>query len=111
MALPPAEPLFEHLVALRDSTHPLDPAHGHRWRAIDDWMSRAFPGADEDARQNALIGLMRHVGTMRAEAPLQAAKWVSTILRRKHVDHIRARDRDPVRSALRAERAHPTGFG
>jgi len=104
--LPPVEPLFEHLCALRDAEDPTDPRHEARWRYVSDWIARAFPGGGEegeDARQEAMISLLRHVGRMEAVAPLQAAKWISTILKRKRIDAIRVKQADPVRQALRSE--------
>ncbi len=106
MPLPPAELLFEHLVALRDAENPTHPRHDRRWREVSRWLEQAYPGraeGTEDARQEALASLFRNVGAMRAEGPLQAAKWVMTIVRRKRVDSIRLSGRDPVLSALRAE--------
>lgn len=104
--LPPPEPLYRELCALRDCGEPTHPRHGARWRLIAEWLEEAFPGTKpelEDARQETLISLVRHVATMRAEAPLQAAKWVGTIHRRKIVDAIRAQANDPVRQALERE--------
>ncbi len=112
MALPPLEPLFEQLCALRAAEAPTDPIHDARWRVISDWLARAFPGggdAGEDARQETLIALMRNVGRMQAEVPRQAAKWVATIHRRKRIDELRARANDPVRHALRYESARADG--
>lgn len=106
MALPPVEPLFEHLCVLRDADDVHDPCHAARWRYVAEWLVRAFPGGGdegEDARQETLISVVRSVSRMQAEAPLQAAKWISTILRRKRIDAIRVRDNDPVREALRQE--------
>ena len=106
MALPPVEPLFEHLCVLRDAEDPSHPSLGARWRYVADWVERAFPGGGdegEDARQETLISLLRNVSRMQAVAPLQAAKWISTILRRKRIDAIRVRNNDPVRQALRFE--------
>ena len=106
VALPPVEPLFETLCALRDADDPADALHRERWRYIAGWLERAFPGYGdevEDARQETLIALLRNVQRMQAVAPLQAAKWVSTILRRKRIDAIRARNADPVQKGLRAD--------
>ncbi len=106
MALPPVDRLYEHLCFLRDAEDPCDPRHEGRWREVARWLEQAFPGTKqetEDARQEALISLIRHIQGMRAEGPLQAAKWIATIVRRKRVDAIRARARDPVQSALITE--------
>lgn len=114
MPLPPAEPLFEELCALRDAADPTDPRHEPRWRRVADWLERAFAGTsaeDEDARQETLISLFRNVSRMQAEAPPQAAKWVATILRRKRVDALRARATDPVREGLKAAPARPDATG
>ncbi|MCB9597356.1 MAG: hypothetical protein H6719_31820 [Sandaracinaceae bacterium] len=108
MALPPLEALYEQLCALRDAEDPTDPRHEHRWRVVADWLERAFPGGGDegqDARQETLISLFRSISRMQAEAPKQAAKWISTILKRKRIDAIRARNADPVRQALRFESA------
>ncbi len=110
MALPPAEPLFAHLSALKEAADPTDPRHAARWRAVSDWLDAAFPGEREglaDARQEALFSLVRHVGGMRAEAPLQCAKWVATIVRRKRVDALRARKNDPLLEGMRNEPRTP----
>ena len=108
MPLPPPEPLFEHLAALRDAEDPCDPRHEARWRAIDRWLAQAFGGADGgDARQETLIALTRSVSRMQAEGPLAAAKWVATIHRHKKVDALRARKNDPVRAALETEPRAP----
>lgn len=110
MPLPPAELLFEHLVALRDAENALHPRHDRSWREVSRWLEQAYPGRAEgieDARQEALASLFRNVGGMRAESPLQAAKWVMTIVRRKRVDAIRLAGRDPVLKALRAEPSGP----
>ncbi len=106
MPLPPPEPLYEQLSALRDAGDPTDPQHAVRWRIIADWVECAFPGGGsegEDSRQEAMISLLRNVGRMQAEAPLQCAKWVSTIVRRKRVDAIRVMMNDPVRQAIKRE--------
>ncbi len=106
MPLPPVEPLYGHLTALRDAADPADPRHARRWREIARWLEQAFPGTTrdgEDARQEALVSLVRHVPHMRAESPLQAAKWISTIVRHKRVDALRARGKDPVHQALERE--------
>lgn len=110
MPLPPPEPLFEELLALRDAADPTAPEHEARWRRVADWLESAFAGKSaeaEDARQETLISLLRHVGGMQAVAPLQAAKWVSTIHRRKRVDALRARKADPVRQAMAREPRDP----
>lgn len=106
VSLPPVDALYEHLSALRDAEEPTDRQHDARWREIARWLDQAFPGKArelEDARQETLVSLMRHVGTMRAEGPLQAAKWVGTILRRKRIDVQRARSADPIERGLRME--------
>ncbi|MDQ3036694.1 MAG: hypothetical protein M3Y87_30155, partial [Myxococcota bacterium] len=95
--------LFDALVALRASGAPLDPRHDGRWRTIEAWLRATFPatGVDaEDARQETLIAIGRNVLRMEASAPLQAVKWVATIHRRKKVDGIRVRSRDPVQRGL-----------
>jgi hypothetical protein len=106
VSLPAIDPLYEHLVALRDAADACDPRHEWRWRAVSRWLAEAFPGqgrGTDDARQEALISLVRNVRSMRAEGPLQVAKWVSTIVRNKRVDSLRARRRDPVHEALARE--------
>ena len=50
-----------------------------------------------------MISLVRNVGRMQAEAPLQCAKWVSTILKRKRIDTLRVMASDPVRQGLKRE--------
>lgn len=112
MALPSPEPLYEHLCALRDAEDVYHPRHEPRWRAVSRWLELAFPGhgaEGADRRQETLLSLLRSVGTMRAEGPLQAAKWVSTIHRRKHVDAIRAQHRDPVHDGLKNRPRDPSG--
>lgn len=104
MPFPPVEPLHEHLIVLRDASDPADPRHDRRWREIARWLEQAFPARDlEDARQEALVSLVRYVPLMRAETPLQAAKWVSTIVRHKRLDVARSRSKDPVHKALERE--------
>lgn len=102
--------LFEHLLLLRSSDEPTHPRHDRSWRAIASWLAMAYaergPGAD-DARQETLVTLFRSVSGMRAESPAQAASWLLTIVRRKHVDALRAAQRDPVTLALRAEPRTP----
>jgi DNA-directed RNA polymerase specialized sigma24 family protein len=101
LPFPPVQPLYEHLCALRDAPDPCAPRHDARWRAVQKWIEQAFPGSGfEDARQEALLKLTRRVGSMRAEAPLQAASWLAQIVKRTHLDGIRARSRDPVHRAL-----------
>jgi hypothetical protein len=99
--LPPADMLFEELTALREAADPREePA---RWMRVSAWLAMAFPGrrpADEDARQETLLALLRHVGTMQAETPLACVKWVQTIHRHKRLDGIRSEGRDPVARAL-----------
>ena len=106
MPLPPAEPLYDELSFLRSAEDSSDPRHGKRWRVVALWVKRAFAGHGpeaEDARQETMISLLRNVGRMRAEAPLQCAKWVSTIHRRKRVDELRVMMNDPVRQAMKHE--------
>ncbi len=103
---PAAEALYEHLCLLRDADEPTHPRHAASWRVVSRWLAQAYPGTRrelEDARQEALVSLMRSVKTMRAEGPLQAAKWVGIILRRKRIDLARANVHDPIEQALRAE--------
>lgn len=98
--------LFDALSALRDAGDPLDRRHDARWRTIDAYLRATFPaeGAEADeARQETLIAIGRAVGQMEAAVPLQAAKWIATIHRRKVVDGVRARRRDPARSGLDRE--------
>lgn len=107
MPLPPVEPLWTHLCALRDAQSPTDPRNDRHWREVARWIEQAFPGRSRDldeARQETLVTLMRHVPSMRAEGPLQAAKWIGTILRRKRIDAARARRADPIEQALWSER-------
>ncbi len=110
MPLPPAELLFEHLLLLRDAEDPTHPRHDKSWREVSRWLALAHPSRTqdaEDARQEAMASLIRYIGGMRAESPVQAAKWLMTIVRRKHVDVARASARDPVTKALRAEPRGP----
>ncbi|AKF04865.1 hypothetical protein [Sandaracinus amylolyticus] len=95
--------LFAALIALRDAEDPLARRHDVHWRAVDAWLRETWPagGADADeARQETLLAIARNVRTMEASVPLQAAKWVSTIHRRKKVDGFRMRKRDPVQRGL-----------
>lgn len=110
MPLPPAEPLFDQLAALREADDPTDPRHAPRWRAVARWLEQAFSGTTpeaEDARQETLLSLFRNVHRMQADAPLKAAKWVATIHRHKRMDGFRARATDPVRKGLASEPARP----
>ena len=91
----------------RASTPALDAREieGHRAALFGLCYRMLGSGADaEDARQETLITLTRHVGRMRAEGPLQAAKWISTIYRRKRIDRMRARQVDPVTRGLATAR-------
>jgi hypothetical protein len=103
--MPPstADALYDALVALRASSDPLDRRHDAEWRAIDGFLRATFPGGGSDGdetRQETLIAIARGVHAMEATVPLAAMKWVSTIHRRKKVDAIRARSRDPVERGL-----------
>lgn len=107
MSLPPADALVAHLTVLRDAADPTHPAMAAHWREVSRWLEAAFPGRrpeQEDARQETLVSLFRSVGRMQAIAPLQAAKWVSTIHRRKRIDAARSGASDPVQAALRYAR-------
>lgn len=95
--------LFAALLALRAADDPLAPRHDAHWRAIDAWLRATWPkrGAEADeTRQETLLAIARSVSSMEASAPLQAAKWVATIHRRKQVDGFRVRKRDPVHRGL-----------
>ena len=102
--------LFDALSALRDAGDPFDRRHDAAWRVIDAHLRASFPGdgADADeARQETLIAIGRGVTSMSATVPLQAAKWIVTIHRRKIVDHVRARKRDPAHRGLDRDAESP----
>lgn len=97
--------LYETLDALRRSDDPFAPSHELRWRWLLRWVKarsqRAAGSASrDDIEQETLIAIGRHVRTMEATTPLGAAKWVSIILRRKHVDSVRDEATDPARTGL-----------
>lgn len=97
------ESLYLALDALRAADDPFERRHDAAWRVIEEWLRGTFPGTTpeiQDARQETLITIARSVGGMEARVPLQAAKWVSTIHKRKRVDGLRARVRDPVHLGL-----------
>ena len=82
------------------------------WYTVSKWLEQTFPGLQpetEEARQETLITLMRHVTRMQAESPRQAAKWLSTIHRRKYIDMVRQHQRDPVRQGMLYERPDEEG--
>ncbi|MFK7987252.1 MAG: hypothetical protein AB8I08_14605 [Sandaracinaceae bacterium] len=90
--------LFGHLSALREAQDAKDPRLAAHWRGVHAWLVSTFPGggAADDRRQETLMALLRSVSSMRADTPLAAAKWVSTIHKRKRVDALRALSRNPV---------------
>lgn len=90
--------LFGHLTVLRDARDVKDPRLAVHWHGVHAWLVSTFPGggAADDRRQETLMALLRSVSGMRAETPLAAAKWVSTIHKRKRVDALRALSRNPV---------------
>jgi hypothetical protein len=97
--------LYETLDALRRSDDPFAPSHELRWRWLLRWVrarsQRAARGASrDDVEQETVIAIGRHVRTMEATTPLGAAKWVSIILHRKHVDAVREHANDPVSKGL-----------
>lgn len=97
--------LYETLDALRRSDDPFAPAHERRWRWLLGWVRArshvlARGGSREDVEQETLLAIGRHVRQMEADNPLAAAKWVSIILRRKHVDALRDLAGDPVARGL-----------
>jgi DNA-directed RNA polymerase specialized sigma24 family protein len=97
--------LLATLDALRRSDDPFAPSHERHWRWLLGWVrarSRGFAGSGprEDVEQETLVAIARHVRHMEADTPLGAAKWVSTILRRKHVDALREKAVDPVTRGL-----------
>lgn len=101
--MPSPDTLFDALVALRDGGDPLDRRHDARWRTIDAWLRATFPAVDADAdeaRQETLLAIARGVVSMEASVPAQAMKWISIIHRRKKIDGLRVRSRDPVRRGL-----------
>lgn len=103
VSMPDPDALCEDLRFLRDAADPRDPRHDRRWRRVDAWLAHAFAGDDaasRDARQETLIAILRHIGAMTADAPLQCVKWVSTIHRHKRIDAMRAQKRDPIRRGL-----------
>lgn len=110
--MPTPDSLFDALVALRVSGDPFDRRNDAHWRTIESWLRSTFPARDADAdeaRQETLIAIGRGVGSIEAKAPLQAVKWVATIHRRKKVDGLRLRSRDPIQRGL--ERGLPDGDG
>lgn len=77
------------------------PHHAPAWGIVRAWIRGRGRGADaEDIEQEALFAVMRNVQRMTAEVPLAAAKWISTILRHKHIDQIRARNVDALDHGL-----------
>jgi ribosome assembly protein YihI (activator of Der GTPase) len=95
--------LHAALVVLRDAEVPLDRRHDRTWRVVDAWLRQTWPGGGADGdelRQETMIAVARSVRGMEASAPLQAAKWLAMIHRRKVLDKLRAEARDLVRRGL-----------
>ncbi|MBX7191172.1 MAG: hypothetical protein K1X94_03890 [Sandaracinaceae bacterium] len=95
--------LYAALDGLRRSEDPLDPRHDEAWRTLSRWIRERTHTQDrrrDDVVQESLLAIARHVGQMDATSPRQAAKWASTILRRKQIDLSRADAVDAVAHGL-----------
>jgi hypothetical protein len=77
-------------------------AHG-AWDTIDAYFGTACRG-DRDAAQEALLTVMRSVGSFRGTSPGEALKWLQRIAWTRMADGHARRRRDPVALALRATR-------
>lgn len=86
--------LHEALVELRGSSQLFAPEHGNAWRALVRFVSarsQAIAASErDDVVQETLLAIARTARTMQASDPRAAAKWVSTILRNKRIDMLRA---------------------
>lgn len=95
--------LYRALDELRASGDPLSARHDAAWRTLSRWVRERTPLKDrraDDVAQETLLAIARHVVHMDATTPRQAAKWASTILRRKHIDALRADASDAVSHGL-----------
>ncbi len=99
--------LYQALDGLRRSEDPMAPHHAPAWATVRAWIRGRGRGPDaEDIEQETLFAVMRNVQRMTAEVPLAAAKWISTILRHKHIDQIRTRNVDALDHGLVHSAAH-----
>lgn len=95
--------LYEALDALRRTDDPFDPRHDAVWRFLVGWVgarTRQGERRRDDVVQETLLAIARHVRQMDASTPRQAARWASIILRRKHIDLVRADATDAVAHGL-----------
>jgi DNA-directed RNA polymerase specialized sigma24 family protein len=106
--------LYAALDALRAADDRYAASADVHWRVIDVWLRTRFGGrgADaDDARQETMISIARHVREMEADQPAAAAKWVATIHRRKRVDAFRSRKKDAIARGLERTRGDEEGEG
>lgn len=106
--------LYRALDELRVGGDPLSARHDAAWRTVSRWVRDRTPLKDrraDDVAQETLLAIARHVVHMDAATPRQAAKWASTILRRKHIDVLRTDANDPIDKGLGEQEGTLEGVG
>jgi DNA-directed RNA polymerase specialized sigma24 family protein len=100
---PALRALYDALDALRRAEEPFDPRNDGAWRVVAAWARGRAPARDrrhDDVVQETLLAIARYVREMEASSPRQAAKWATTILRRKQIDVLRQDAVDAVARGL-----------
>ena len=95
--------LYDALDVLRRSDEPFDPRNDAAWRVVSVWARGRAPSRDrrhDDVVQETLLAIARYVPEMDATTPRAAAKWATTILRRKQIDVLRQDAIDAVAKGL-----------
>lgn len=95
--------LYDALDGMRRSEDPFDPRNDGAWRVVSEWTRSRLPTRDrrhDDVVQETLLAIARYVREMDATTPRGAAKWASTILRRKQIDVLRQDAIDAVAKGL-----------
>ncbi len=89
---PALRALYDALDQLRRAEEPFDPRNDGAWRVVAGWARGRVPARDrrhDDVVQESLLAIARYVRDMEAATPRAAAKWATTILRRKQIDVLR----------------------